>query len=226
MSMFREILKLLRRDNLLAQALDECHEMLALCDTMVHRAIDSLRKQETSYGVDVHKLDKKLNSFERDVRRKIVTHLSLGNRADTSSGLALISIVIDIERIGDYSKNIVDLARGHPARLHGGEYEEQVDAIEKATLGVFSRTVAAFRSGDVEEARAVMKAYKTDVSAKWAEVEQRLVAGDTSLSTSDAVTLALYGRFLKRISAHSRNLVSSIVNPVDRIGYKERRDPD
>lgn len=226
MSVFREILNLLRRDNLLAQALDECHEMLALCNTMVHSAIDSLRKQETSYGVDVHKLDKKLNSFERDVRRKIVTHLSLGHRADTTSGLALISIVIDIERIGDYSKNIVDLARAHPARLHGGEYEEPVDAIEKATLGVFSRTVSAFRSGDVEEARAIMKAYKTDVSAKWAEVEQRLVAGETTLSTSDAVTLALYGRFLKRISAHSRNLVSSIVNPVDRIGYKERRDPE
>lgn len=224
--MFKEILNLLRRDNLLGQALEECHEMLGLCDTMVHSAIDSLRNLDTAYpDVDVHKLDKKLNSFERDVRRKIVTHLALGNRADTSSGLALISIVIDIERIGDYSKNIVDLARSHSARLHAGEFETQVVAIEQATLGLFSRTIVSFRSGDVEEARTIMKAYKTDVSARWAEVEKRLVAGDTALSVSDAVTLALYGRFLKRITAHSRNLVSSIVNPVDRIGYKERKDP-
>src|SRR5690606_17677989 len=219
MTMFKDILNLLRRDNLLAQALGECHEMLVLCDTMVNAAIHSLRNLDTPYtAVDVHKLDKKINSFERDVRRKIVTHLSLGHRADTASGLALISIVIDIERIGDYSKNIVDLARGHPARLHGGEFEEQLVAIEQATLGLFSRTVTAFKDGDVEAARAIMKAYKTDVSAKWAAIEQHLVAGETSLSTSDAVTLALYGRFLKRISAHSRNLVSSIVNPVDRIG--------
>ena len=33
--------------------------------------------------------------------------------------------------------------------------------------------------------------------------------------------VALYLRFLKRISAHSRNLISSVVNPFDRIGYRE-----
>ena len=31
-----------------------------------------------------------------------------------------------------------------------------------------------------------------------------------------------FGRYLKRIAAHSRNLISSIVNPFERIGYKEQ----
>ena len=32
---------------------------------------------------------------------------------------------------------------------------------------------------------------------------------------------SLYSRYLKRIAAHSRNLISSIVNPFERIGYPE-----
>jgi ATP-binding cassette, subfamily B, heavy metal transporter len=34
--------------------------------------------------------------------------------------------VIDIERIGDYAKNIYDLAKSHPAKLHGGSLEEEI----------------------------------------------------------------------------------------------------
>ena len=35
---------------------------------------------------------------------------------------------------------------------------------------------------------------------------------------------ALYIRFLKRISAHLMNIASSVVNPFDRIGFREK-DP-
>jgi phosphate uptake regulator len=220
--MFKDIVKLLRRDSLLSQALQECYEMLDLCRLMVHGAVESLRRHDTAYaGLDVRQLDKKINSFERDVRRKVLTHLALGNKADTASGLALVSIVIDIERIGDYSKNIVDLARVHPGRLDVAEHEQALTAIEQASIGLFDQAVVTFKSGDVEQARRVMHNYKSDVAKKCREVEEQLVAGRTSLSAADAVTLALYGRFLKRISAHSKNLVSSIVNPVDRIGYSE-----
>jgi phosphate uptake regulator len=220
--MFREILNLLRRDNPMSQALDDCHEMLGLCQTMVRSAIDSLRTEDRAFEhVDVHRLDKQLNAFERDVRRKVVTHLSLGNRADIAAGLVLVSIVIDIERIGDYSKNIVDLARSHPGRLHGGQHEEELAAIERTALDLFEQTVVAFRSGDADAARVIMSTHKPDVSRRWRAIEELLVSGQTSLNVADAVTLALYGRFLKRISAHSRNLATSLVNPVDRIGYSE-----
>ena len=33
------------------------------------------------------------------------------------SGLVLINTVVDIERIGDYSKNILDLAKNYPKKL-------------------------------------------------------------------------------------------------------------
>jgi phosphate transport system protein len=209
--MLREILKLLNRDNLQVQALSECYEMLDMCHTMVRASVRSLRETDTDeVDVDVYQMDRRLNSFERDVRRKVMTHLSLGNTADIASGLTLVSIVIDLERIGDYTKNIYDLARAHPTRLHAGEHEEVVSAVEQTTLENFDRTVKAFKTGDIDEARKLMVEYKADISKQCAEVEGRLVRGET-----------LFMRFLKRISAHSRNLVSSLVNPVDRIGYEE-----
>ena len=220
--MIREFLKLLSKDNLQVQALAECYEMLDMCQEMVDASVQSLRHSETAdIDIDLYEMDRRLNSFERDVRRKVMTHLSMGNTADISSGLALVSVVIDLERIGDYSKNIHDLAVTHPRRLDAGECEEDLTKIEFSALENFRRTVKAFKEGDLDEARKLMTEYKAGISKLVREQEIRLVSGNTSLPAAEAVTVALYGRFLKRISAHSRNLISSIVNPVDRIGYPE-----
>ncbi len=220
--MIRDILNLLSRDNLQVQALSECYEMLDLCHEMFHASVNSLRnRDDATVGVDIYKKDKKLNSFERDVRRKVMTHLSLGHTADISSGLTLVSIVIDMERIGDYTKNIYDLAVHHPGRLDAGDREEDLKTVESAAMEMFDRAAKAFKEGNMDEARKLMGGYKQDVSRQSRRIEEALIAGQTNLSTSEAVTVALYTRFLKRIAAHSRNLISSLVNPFDRIGYPE-----
>ena len=48
---------------------------------------------------------------------------------------------------------------------------------------------------------------------------------DPGLPCNEAVSTALYVRFLKRISAHLMNIASSVVNPFDRIGFRDD-DPD
>jgi hypothetical protein len=39
-----------------------------------------------------------------------------------------------------------------------------------------------------------------------------------------AVTVALYMRYLKRVSAHIKNVATSVVNPYHRIGFREKQD--
>ncbi len=220
--MFREILRLLRKDNLQVQALSECYEMVDMCHRMVMASVESLRnRDDASVDIDIYAMDKKLNSFERDVRRKVMTHLSLGHTEDLTSGLVLISIVIDMERIGDYSKNIYDLAVNHPGRLHGGPLEDRVKAIEKTALDHLARSVEDFKSGDTAEARRLMQHYKEDISGQASEIVKAIVTGAVEVPSAESAALALYVRYLKRISAHSRNLISSLVNPFDRIGYPE-----
>ena len=48
-----------------------------------------------------------------------------------------------------------------------------------------------------------------------------IVREDPDLVCREAVSSALYVRFLKRISAHLMNIASSVVNPFDRIGFRD-----
>ena len=125
--MFKQIFEMFKGDSLYEQALSECHEMLEIDRQMFNESIHALRKSDSAdIPIDIYEMDKKINSFERDVRRKIMTHLAVSGTNDLGSGLVLTSVVIDIERVGDYTKNIYDLAVSHSKRLHVDILEERV----------------------------------------------------------------------------------------------------
>ena len=112
--MFKQIFKLFKSDTLYNQALNECYEMLDIDLEMFQESIHVLRNQDDSKSkIDIAKTDIKINKFERSVRRKVMTHLAVSGTEDLGSGLILTSVVIDIERIGDYTKNIYDLSLIH-----------------------------------------------------------------------------------------------------------------
>jgi len=221
--MFKQIFEIFKSDSLYEQALTECHEMLEIVRQMFNESIDSLRKSDTAdIPIDIYSTDKKINEFERDVRRKVMTHLAIGGKEDIGSGLILVSVVIDIERIGDYTKNIYDLAVEHPRRLDAGNFEKTISEMENATKDFLNNAIDAFKEQDIDTSRKLMVEYKKDIVTKSNEIVNSLVSGQNADFTSEqASTLCLYARYLKRIAAHSRNLVSSIVNPFERIGYPE-----
>jgi phosphate transport system protein len=221
---WRNVLFWFKKDDLYTQALQESHQALDIDLEMFEASVESLRRHDDgTIPVDVYALDKQVNRFERDVRRKVMMHLTVSGPADLASGLVLVSVVIDIERIGDYAKNIYDLARYHPRRLHGGSLEAEVADIETRVGELFRLMVDAFKTSDVEKARSIMLDYKERLSHECEMIVKRIISGEvTDLAAGDAATLVLYIRYLKRIAAHSRNLVSGVVNPFHRIGYKEK----
>ena len=221
--MFKQIFEIFKSDSLYEQALSECHEMLDIDLTMYKESIKSLRKSNSAeIDIDIYEMDKKINEFERDVRRKIMTHLAVGGKEDIGSGLVLVSVVIDIERIGDYTKNIHDLAVNHPKKLNGGSLEDRLAEIEKISFNLFEKSIQAFKNQNIKKASSLMGDYKEHISKQSDTITNDIIAGkigDLEIGTASAV--GLYARYLKRIAAHSRNLISSIVNPFERIGYPE-----
>ena len=221
--MFKQIFEMFKSDSLYEQALSECHEMLEKDREMFNETINALTTSDSAeIPIDIYAMDKKIYSFERDVWMKVMTHLAISGSQDLGSGLILTSVVIDIERIGDYTKNIYDLAVSYPKKLNAGTFEDKLTTIEHNTKDYFNRTIDTFKSQDIDSARELMGNYKEEIS----EVSQSIVEGvisgkDDSLSASQAASVVLYSRYLKRIAAHSRNLISSIVNPFERIGYPE-----
>ena len=221
--MFKQIFEIFKSDSLYEQALSECHEMLDIDLTMYKESIKSLRKSNSAeINIDIYEMDKKINEFERDVRRKVMTHLAIGGKEDIGSGLVLVSVVIDIERIGDYTKNIYDLAVNHPKKLNGGSVEDRLSTIEKISFKLFEESIEAFKKQDIKKASGLMGDYKKNISSQSDSITNDIITGkidDLEIGTASAI--GLYARYLKRISAHSRNLISSIVNPFERIGYPE-----
>ena len=221
--MFKQIFEMFKSDSLYEQALSECYEMLEIDRKMFNESIKVLRLSDSSdIPIDIYAMDKKINSFERDVRRKVMTHLSISGTQDLGSGLILTSVVIDIERIGDYTKNIYDLALNHPKRLNGLELEERLSEVENLTRELFIASIDSFKNQDIDKARSIMGAYKEKISTQSDSIVNDIISNKfPDLDASKATSIALYSRYLKRIAAHSRNLISSIVNPFERIGYPE-----
>lgn len=221
---WKNLLSVFNDNDLFTQALKESHQMLDIDLKMFDASVDSLRKRDDgSIDIDIYALDKQVNAFERDVRRKVMTHLTVSGTKDLSSGLILVSVVIDIERIGDYAKNIYDLAKAHPRKLHGYDLENRICEVEQRAGSLFRDMVTCFKSNDIDKARTIMVSYKEQFSAFCDQIVDDLVSGKfNNIPADDAAALALYVRYLKRIAAHSRNLVSGLVNPFHRIGYKEK----
>ena len=64
--------------------------------------------------------------------------------------------------------------------------------------------------------------YKDNISSQRDAITNDIIKGKIgNLDPGSASAIGLYARYLKRIGAHSRNLISSIVNPFERIGYPE-----
>jgi phosphate uptake regulator len=219
--MWKNLLHLFKEEDLYTQALERSYQMLDMDFEMYEASVETLRRSDTrEIGIDIYQMDKQINAYEREVRKKVMTHLGVTGSADLVSGLVLVSVVIDIERIGDYTKNIYDLATNHPTKLVADSIETELSRIETTVSSQFKNMITAFKNSDEQLARKGMDEYKEEVSKACDTITHGVVAGEiTELDASTGTAVALYARYLKRIAAHSRNIITSVVNPFDRIGY-------
>lgn len=217
--MLKELLNIFKKDTKLDQAFRRSYEMLDITLEMFLEAKRSLRETDSNeIATAIYERDKDINRYEREVRQFVFQHLAVAGTDDLTSSLVLISIIIDIERIGDYAKNMVELAMNHPTKL-GSRYEEDLQKVEAAVEDTFVRVRNIFEKADENEAESLIKDYL------WVNrlCDQRVIdyirEVDKTVTGGDAVTLALYFRYLKRINSHLRNIATSVCNPFDKIGF-------
>lgn len=221
--MWRDIVTLFKGASLLEEAFGEAVLMLDTSHGMFKDALEALHQQGKAVD-DLYARDRQINKYERSVRRKIVTHLSVATKPDVNMGLVLTAIVVDIERIGDYTKNIMELAVALEAPFDGLELDQDVREVEAVVDGMFEDVLPALKDSDDARARKVIEAHLRVAEIIERDIlllrDSRVLAG----RSGHAVTVALYLRFLKRVSAHLKNVATSVVNPYHRIGFREKLD--
>jgi len=221
--MFKKWLAIFKKDTLMDRAYKRSFLMLNLAREMFSKAKESLRNREDSeVDVNVRDQDQEINKYEQEVRRNVFNQLVVGGTENLPSGLILVSIVIDIERIGDYTKNIVELAIDHPGKLKGGRFEKDLQRVEAAVEDNFDKTRSCFKSDDKNSALKLLEEYKWVNDVCDDRLNDLIKEVDKDIRPGDAVALGIYFRWLKRINSHLRNITTSVVNPFDRIGFEPK----
>lgn len=170
---------------------------------------------------EIRGLDHKVNGLEREIRRDLVVHTSVQSAIDAPAILVYMSIVKDVERLGDYAKNLLDLARDganfsevdEPEEWHrlAGEVSAHIEGVGRA-----------FLARDEGLARELL----TPTNRLLQEFDRRvsaLVRGEDV--RPQAVARALAYRYLKRVVAHLSNVLSAVVMPIDKLDYFDE-DPE
>ena len=164
---------------------------------------------------ELRSTDREVNQAEREIRRDLVVHASVFGSIEIPTVLLYMSIVKDIERVGDYAKNLIDLA------LDGVTLADAPDLPHWRALGeevsaFIAESTQTFQERDTDRAHALL-AQGDRLLDDFDDRVSALVKGVDHDPSPVARALAL--RYLKRVIAHLVNVVTAVVMPLDRLDY-------
>jgi phosphate transport system protein len=221
---FKELLSVFRGDDPLGVMGKNFSEMLTLgydmtvsAGEMFFAGAASPQDRTTMYQRDV-----RMNKLERLIRKQVVAHLSLsGNRPDVPYSLLLISLVKDVERIGDYSKNLTEISDIRPGPPPDDEITQELGEIRSDVEQSFKALSVVFGTSNRERAIELIR-QRRDAAHRCDALIARISRSDYDAATTTA--MALGTRYYKRIGGHALNVLSSIVMPIHKIDYYDEDD--
>lgn len=223
--MFDRVWELLRNsESLLDEAWRDSLGMLTLSRQMYEMVTQALTEQTSERVLaQVAQMDRELNASQREVRKKVFQHLAVSRGSDILRGLELAAIVIDLERIGDYSKNIAELPDMLRSPMEFGRFHDAYQRVHELVAEMFELTQSALASHSVEMGKEAMDLYP-EVSRICDRTTREVITGGGAANeqiTRSHLGLVLLMRYLKRVAAHLKNACSAIVNPFHQIGFRD-----
>jgi len=167
---------------------------------------------------DLFATDKRINKAERKIRSEIVVHASVHGAAEFPACLVLMSIVKDAERVGDYAKNIYDLAELAP-ETPGGEHRDCLVNLKDRISRMMATSREIFDSCETEGAKELIIEAK-EIEDFCDENINDLISGKDAGVMAPTYVLAY--RYFKRVVSHLRNVASSVVQPVHKIDFTSK----
>ena len=222
--MLRELLSIFRSDTPLAGMGENFARMLNVTHEMTLQAGEIYFAGEAAPPDErtrIYKSDVEVNKLQRTIRKQVIAHLSLGT--DTPSipyCLLLMSVVKDVERLGDYAKNLSEVRELHPDPLPDDEILAELTEIRRGVERAFSAAAEVFESSDQERAMALIREGRDLTHRCDALFEQ---VARSSYGPRTATAMVLGARFYKRIGAHVLNVLSSVVMPLHKLDYYDEK---
>lgn len=194
-------------DRHLLELKERVRVMGQLVDQQVARAIEALVGRDAAAAELVIDGDKRINELERELDELCVLMLALHQpvASDLRFVAAVLKIVTDLERIGDFAVNIAKSVRSSAAvRLRA---EQELVALVDAALTVLRHALDAFLRRDVAEAEAALTADLpvTDSALRLGnELRDDIRRDPRALDT--ALALLFVTKHIERIAEHATNV--------------------
>jgi phosphate uptake regulator len=201
-------------------------QMLLDCRHTFDLAINALvgGTEPSTVGKQISKTDVGVNKAQRQVRKELVVHASVqGAAADLPMVLSSMSIVKDAERIGDYAKNIWDIAAAGVDLSTAADIAQLIKYRDR-TSDMIGETARVFRERDIDAAHRMIQ--ESDAIQDEYDAGVRELLGGGTPEAPDAVARALLYRYLKRISSHAMNVLTSLVMPLHRLDFYDEKKAD
>jgi phosphate transport system protein len=218
--MIKSIFRIWKKYDLLNGTLENIKEMFQLIYKNYTLAMSALIENLEEQKDKIYANDKKINALEKDVRLKILEHLTLNPKQDLSYSLIMITVVKDLERIGDYLKNVIELAVENPEKLTMNPYTSNLAGIKDDLGKRLKEADSVFIKSNEKKAKEIYD-FSREVTTKTDAIILHIL-NDQEQDVKDAVLTALLSRYLKRISAHLANIMTSIFNPFHQMGYDHK----
>jgi phosphate uptake regulator len=219
--MYRDLLNIWKGSGLLRLCVDDLFRMFDISEMMFSAGWEMITGSGKVEGL--YRIDRQLNELQIAIRRRILEHLAINPAQDINASFVLAILVIDLERIGDYAKNLDEIAKHYPEPISGGAFDALHPMAERVKE-MFTQTKIAITENDTELARRVM-ADQADLAMQADRLMDQLIESK-DISVKEGIVAALLSRYLKRVSAHLKNVASSVVNPYHRIGYRPNEKED
>jgi len=217
--MLREFLSIFRSHDALSAMGEDFTEMLSQTYEMTRTAGD-IYFAGAATGDErkrIYKQDIQVNKLERRIRKAVIAHISIrSNTQDLPYCLYLFSLVKDVERLGDYAKNLTEVMDVRPGPLPDDEITQELRAIREEVDATFQIAGSVVSAGDRSRARE-----RIELGRNLAKRCEALISriAETDYDAKTAVAAVLGARYYKRIGGHLLNVLTSVFMPVHKLDY-------
>ncbi len=228
--MLKRLVAALTGQNPMQSASEHFHEMLRLSLELVVEAGSVYwgRVLTPAERTALYEKDVQINKLQREIRKAVIFNLSGPVPSDVPFCLLMMSLVKDVERIGDYAKNLVEVPSlcGHETEgtahvLPDDAVVAELRQIGQSVENISLEAAEVYLNSDQERARELTFEGRR-LSKRCDKLIAQIARGGYSAEV--AVDLTLGTRFYKRINAHGLNILSSLLMPLHKLDYYDEKD--
>jgi phosphate transport system protein len=205
-------------------------EMGGYAETAVAEAVQALRRRDSARAAQVIEGDRRIDALEEQVSAYVVRMLALRQpmAADLRTIVAGLKIAGDLERIGDYAKNIAKrtiILNKSPATgpIAG------ISHLSKMVEVMLHEVLNAYTAGDAKTAEQ-LRARDDEVDDAHTGLFRELLTYmmEDPRTITPCTHLIIIAKNLERIGDHSTNIAENLVFQVrgERLTDRHADDPD